>query len=60
MPLDEKDDRPETVREPYEKPTVSAVELFADQVLGYGCKGGSESAMSISTCSGGGCFSVGS
>jgi hypothetical protein len=59
MQPDEKNASPETVREPYEKPTVSAVELFADQVLGIGCKGGTEPAMSVSTCATG-CFNQGS
>lgn len=59
MPLDEEDASPDTVREPYEKPTVSAVELFADQVLGIGCKAGTETAMSVSTCATG-CFNQGS
>lgn len=30
--------REEPAKEPYEKPSLAAIDLTADQVLGFGCK----------------------
>lgn len=45
---------------PYERPEIVRVRLEADQVLGVGCKMGSDSASLITTCVAGGCSGEGS
>jgi hypothetical protein len=46
-------------KEPYEKPRLEEIELFADEVLSIGCKKAGEPAV-LSTCDVGTCFNLGS
>ena len=47
-------------REPYVKPALSVVDLFAAEVLGTGCKLGTTSASGSNNCYGGACLYEGS
>ncbi len=46
-------------KEPYEKPRLEEIELFADEVLSIGCKKAGEPAV-LSICDAGACFNLGS